>query len=301
MGSTLYIKVGLLISLAVLGWLVGRRFKVDPKDISSLLVYVISPFVIFISIIDSPADISFFRYSLAAFLLSSGFAGLAYLLGKLLWNDSKANLFSFAGGTGNTGYFALPVVLSLFSSEYVAVAIFIIIGVNLYEFTVGYYITAKGKFSNAQCCKKVLSLPIIYAALSALTLKVMSVSLGSSVSDFMNNFKGAYSVLGMMVIGMTLSKFTQLRVDWKFSFASIGWKHLCIPILGALILHQFTLDSQALMVMMLMLATPMAGNVVVIANQLDVHPEVAASTVMMSTLVALFSVPVSIQLINALS
>ncbi|MGI9281640.1 MAG: AEC family transporter [Endozoicomonas sp.] len=297
MGSELYIKVGLLISLAVLGWFVGRRFRVDPKDISSILVYVISPFVIFISIMESPADIHFFRYSLAAFLLSSGFALLAFFLGRTLWNDSKANLFSFAGGTGNTGYFALPLVLSLFSAEYVAIAIFIIIGVNLYEFTVGYYITAKGKFSNAECFKKVISLPISYAALSALTLKFMSVSVGSSVAEFMNNFKGAYSVLGMMVIGMTLSKFTQLRIDWTFSLASIGWKHLFIPILGALILQLFTLDPQALMVM---LATPMAGNVVVIAKQLDVHPEVAASTVMMSTLAALFSVPVSIQLISAL-
>ncbi|KEQ18688.1 AEC family transporter [Endozoicomonas numazuensis] len=107
MGSELYIKVGLLISLAVLGWFVGRRFKIDPKDISSILVYVISPFVIFISIIEPPADISFFRYSLAAFILSSSFALLAFLLGRTLWNDRKANLFSFAWGTGNTGYFAL--------------------------------------------------------------------------------------------------------------------------------------------------------------------------------------------------
>lgn len=30
-----------------IGWGVGKRFKLDSKDIAALLVYVISPFVIF--------------------------------------------------------------------------------------------------------------------------------------------------------------------------------------------------------------------------------------------------------------
>ena len=128
MESLLVVKVGLLISIALIGWIVGKKLSVNPKDISSVLVYVISPFVIFISIAESPADITFFKYSLGAFITASSFAALAYLFARLLWNDSKINLFSFAGGTGNTGYFALPIVFSLFAPEEVAVAIFIIIG-----------------------------------------------------------------------------------------------------------------------------------------------------------------------------
>jgi predicted permease len=41
----------------------------------------------------------------------------------------------------------------------------------------------------------------------------------------------------------------------------------------------------------------MAGNVVVVANTLDVHPEKAALTVMVSTLLAAISIPVAVVLI----
>lgn len=52
------------------------------------------------------------------------------------------NLFSFAGGTGNTGYSALPLVFALFDPRQIVIAVFII-GVNLHEFTIGYFIAAR--------------------------------------------------------------------------------------------------------------------------------------------------------------
>ncbi len=50
------IRVFLLITISIIGWGVGKKFKLDSKDISTLLVYIISPFVIFYSIIESPAN-----------------------------------------------------------------------------------------------------------------------------------------------------------------------------------------------------------------------------------------------------
>lgn len=45
-----------------------------------------------------------------------------------------------------------------------------------------------------------------------------------------------------------------------------------------------------------MVAIPMAGNVVIISNNLGLHPEKAAATVMISTLFALATVPLSLYL-----
>ncbi|MCG3024246.1 hypothetical protein KZ310_33590, partial [Escherichia coli] len=81
------------------------------------------------------------------------------------WKDSRVHLFGFAAGTGNTGYFALPLVLAIFDPTQIAIAIFIIIGINLYEFTVGYFITAKGKSTYRESLIKVIKMPIIYAAI----------------------------------------------------------------------------------------------------------------------------------------
>lgn len=289
----LFVKVGLLVSIALVGWVAGKKLSLSARDISAVLVYVISPCVIFFSIVQSPADFAFFRYSVASFLVSSLLAGLAWCLAGFVWSDSRRNLFSFAAGTGNTGYFALPLIFALFSEKTAAVAVFMIIGVNLYEFSVGYFVGAKGRFDNRECLRKLFSLPVLYAAAAGLAFKSMAVPLHDSVEDLSDHFRGAYSVLGMMVIGMTLSTFSRFRCDWKFCSLALLWKHMAVPLLAMGCVQWLGVNDDLARVAVVLLAAPMAANVVVIANQLDVHPEIAASTVMASTLLAIVSVPVT--------
>ncbi len=117
------IRVFFLICTAALGWGAGYILKLSSKEISSLLVYVISPFVIFVSILQSPADWTYFAYSLGALLTASVAAFLAYGLARMIWSDGRVNLFSFAAGTGNTGYFALPLAFALFNAQQIAIAV----------------------------------------------------------------------------------------------------------------------------------------------------------------------------------
>jgi len=204
------VRVLFLVFISGLGWVVGTTLRVSSKDISSLLIYIISPFVIFVSILGSPATIEYFEYSLAALLTASTAATLAYGVARLLWQDGRINLFSFAGGTGNTGYFALPLVFALFNEKQIAIAVFIILGINIYEFTVGYFITAKGVFNAKDSLGKILRLPIFYAAALGMLCKGLKINFGQTLLSSISNFKGAYSVLGMMVIGITLAAYRKL-------------------------------------------------------------------------------------------
>ncbi len=68
---------------------------------------------------------------------------------------------------------------------------------------------------------KVIKMPIIYAATLGILLKYMDISLNDITLSFLSNFKGAYSVLGMMTIGITISKFSKIEFDAKFSILSI--------------------------------------------------------------------------------
>lgn len=291
----IFIRVLLLIFISIIGWCVGKKFKLNSKDISTLLIYVISPFVIFYSIVESPANWSYLKYSLCAFLLASFMAILGLTFAKIFWNDNRINLFGFAAGTGNTGYFALPLVLAIFDKTQIAIAIFIIIGINLYEFTIGYFITAKGSMSYKDSLLKVIKMPILYAAIIGILVKYFNIELNNIFLSFLSNFKGAYSVLGMMTIGITISMLTKSGFDFKFSILSIFWKHIIYPIIAIFIfMFMFPINKQTLQVVALMTATPMAGNVVIIANNLNLHPEKAATTVMLSTLLASITIPLAL-------
>ena len=142
----------------------------------------------------------FFQYTAAAWLSACTFATLALWVARLCWQDERVHLFSFAGGTGNTGYFALPLAITLFDDAQVAIAVFIILGVSLYEFTFGYWVTASSQFQARDCFKKVLRLPILYAAILGIVLKGW-VSSCLCTYWILHLFQGAYSVLGMMMMG----------------------------------------------------------------------------------------------------
>lgn len=289
------IRVVLLLSLTGLGWLLGKNLKLDAQGISALLIYIISPFVIFYAIVQSPANWTYLKYSVVAFIIASSMAILAMFFARLIWNDGRINLFGFAGGTGNTGYFALPLVLAIFNENQIAIAIFIIIGITLYEFTVGYFITANGTTTLKESLIKVIKLPLIYAALLGIVFKFYTIHLHEILSSFLNNFKGAYSVLGMMCIGITLAQFSKLHIDWKFTILGTIWKQIIYPCIALIIfIWIIPVNRETLQVIALMAATPMAANVVIIANNLSVHPEKAASAVMLSTLLAILSIPIAL-------
>ncbi|MFV5347332.1 AEC family transporter [Acinetobacter soli] len=294
-----FLRAFLLLFISGIGWGVGKRFKLDSKDIAALLVYVISPFVIFYAITESPANWRYLKYSAGAFLLASFMAMLGLIFARLFWKDSRVHLFGFAAGTGNTGYFALPLVLAIFDPTQIAIAIFIIIGINLYEFTVGYFITAKGNSTHRESLIKVIKMPIIYAAILGILFKYLDLNLNPIVSSFLSNFKGAYSVLGMMTIGITIAKFTKIEFDWLYSILSIFWKHIVYPVVGFVIFYLiFPTDILVLQVIALMVATPMAANVVVISNNLGLHPEKAATSVMLSTVLSVVTVPLALYFVT---
>ncbi|WDN62369.1 hypothetical protein LOK86_00005, partial [Xylella fastidiosa subsp. multiplex] len=66
------------------------KIQIGFKDISSLLVYVISPFVIFYSILQSPANLQYLKYSLAAFIVTSCMGLLGVFAS--FFGDSRKNL-----------------------------------------------------------------------------------------------------------------------------------------------------------------------------------------------------------------
>ncbi len=294
--SDILVRVLFLVSLSLVGLFMGRVKGVEPRDISSLLVYFISPAVIFVSVFEAPLGNDYSSFLVGAFILCTVVSLVALFLGRLFWHDGTSYLFAFSGGTGNTGYFGLPIAISLFDERGAAIAVFIILGVNLYEFTVGYFLASRGKGTVKDSLKKILGIPTVYVFAFALFLRWLDVDLNDSLVSSMTGFKGAYSVLGMLVIGVTLSKVKSLEFDFKYISLSLFWKFFVWPVIGCIIVFALPIDFSHIekSVILLMCSVPMAGNVVIISNDLGVHPEKAATAVMASTLLAIFSVPIVI-------
>ena len=223
-------------------------------------------------------------------------------IGTLIFkNDSTKNILAFAAGAGNVGYFGLPIISTLLGESAFSVATLSILGIVLYENSVGFFLTAKGNHTAKESLLKVIRLPVIYAFLVALLLNIFNVQLGNIFVTTIVNFKGAYTLLGMMIIGMGLATISIRQIDYKFISLAFLAKFIFWPLIifGIIALdrHIFHLYTSTIYnVLITMAIVPLAANTVAVATELKVHPDKAAWAVLLSTLFALFYIPIMVSL-----
>lgn len=296
---TILLKLIPLYLMISLGYLAAKGLNAQKETIAKLLIYIIAPAVLFYGAFTTEINFASLSLPFLFFTIACLMSLLFYGIGTLVYKkDSTKNILAFTSGTGNTGYFGLPVIYAVLGEQAFSLAALSILGFVLYENTLGFYLTAKGNYSAKDSLKKVVKLPIVYAFSLGLLLNLFSVNLGDIAVTTIGHFKGAYTLLGMMIIGMGLASVRLQHLDLKFISLTFLAKFITWPlIIGVIIfLDQsiFHLYGPSIYnVMVIMAIVPLAANTVAFATELNVHPDKAALAVLLSTLFALFYIPLA--------
>ncbi|TAK95864.1 AEC family transporter [Patescibacteria group bacterium] len=289
-------KIAPLYLLIVLGFLVGKFTKLQKEAIAPLLIYVIAPVVVFKGVMR--ADLVASNLSLPILFFAVGcLISLTFLfLSKFIWQDSTRNIVGFTAGTGNSGYFGLPVALAIFGDAYLPLAVLILLGMILYENSLGFYIVARGNHSRRESFLRLLKLPAIYAFFLAVIFNAVGMKFGMVYENVTYGFQLAYTVLGMMIIGLGIAGFSRAMWDAKFIAVTFLAKFIVWPLVLLLLMavdnnyfHLYGAELQRIMI--LMAIVPLAANTVSYATLLKVQPEKAALAVLFSTVFALLYIP----------
>ena len=288
----LYIFVGI-------GFIAGKYLNIDARGIGKLIIYIIAPFVIFEAITHSKLTVGTFVLPIIAFCICSLVAFLFYEYGKIIYKDARANVLAIVASEGNTGYFGIPIALLLFDQKIFGIYILGTVGVTLFENTVVYYLTARGKYNVSDSLNRLKRLPALYAFIFAVFFLFFQIKLPTIMVNFVISMQGAYVVLGMMLIGFGISRINNFSFDYKFISLSFIGKFLVWPLimLCLVLVDYFFLnfyDIETYRAFMLLSIVPIAANTVIFATVLDVHPDKVSSSVLFSTFFGLIYVPVII-------
>jgi predicted permease len=294
--ASLLAKIIPLYLNILLGYIANKFLDVNRDSIAKMMVFLINPIIIFNGVMNVDLKPSILTLPILTFSVASGLCVLFYHLSKQIWQDSTKNIMAFSAGSGNTGYFGLPLALLLFDNEGEGIYVLAILGITLYENSLGYYVLAKGSYPAWECIKKLIRLPSIYAFFGGLLLNSAGFELPQILVDFMVNVKGAFAVLGMMIIGLGLASLSRFQLDRAFlgmTFAAkfVAWPAVILIINGLDTLFfgvYSTLTHQALTLLSIV---PMAANTVILSSLLKAHPEKASAAVFISCLIAMFYVP----------
>jgi malate permease and related proteins len=294
--SLLLLKIIPFYLIILLGYLAGKLFNTNRDALSQILFFLITPVIIFNGVINTDLNFSILSLPFLTFTISSSICLLFYALSRFIWQDSTKNLMAMSAGGGNTGYFGLPMALLLFNEQGAGVYIIALLGVTIYENSVGYYILAKGTHTAMECIRKLIKLPSLYAVLFGLIAHLFHIRLPSIFEESIIHMKGAYTVLGMMIIGLGLAGLPNFKFDFKFIGMTFLAKFAVWPLLVLLLiavdmtwLHFF---NQVIYDALILLSiVPIGVNTVILSSLLKNQPEKAVIAVVLSTVFALAYMP----------
>lgn len=287
-----------LTLLILLGWLIGKAQQdIDLKSISSVLIFAITPVVALIS----TAQMSFHGVLVLLPLITcamASFAGLiSFALGqRLLRNKDMGYLLPQATGSGNNGYYGLPLAMALFPADQVGVYFLIMLGVTLFEVTLGYYFVGRGHLTVKNAFWRAVKMPSIYAIIVGLLFSACHVHLTPSMLKLGEVTRGCYVSVGMMIIGLALSKHKKLA--WELDFIGIAMfgKYLLWAFVVAAFVafdrHISKVFNASIYTMIAILViTPAAANTAAFAAQHNFKPQLAATVVFATTIVSFAALP----------
>ena len=292
----LYILIGL-------GYIAGRWLDVNLHSLATVAIYILSPVVVFGAILKIDLAPSYLLLPVIIYTIAAGIAFAAYKISHRQLKTNIANLIGMASGTGNTGYYGLPIVLALFGPDAAGVYLLMNLAIILNELTVCYYIGARGHHTMQDSLKKVVRLPALHAAWLALLCNILNVHMPEVFDTYWHHFTGAWVVIGMMLIGVGLAKIDTLRpnkalLGWLFGFRFIAWPLLSAGFV-ALDRAVFKLYGQDIHTMIILMGlVPLAANTVAFAGTLKLPAGEAAMAVLLSTLFALFYLPLMLTILT---
>jgi len=277
------------------GYGLQRWRNLDKRTLSSLVMNVLSPCLVFSSLVSSqlPGEE---LVELGAFtLLSIAMMGvLSFGLSRLArFSRSQAIATMIAVMFVNGGNYGLTLNNLRFGEEGLSRAIVYYTTSTLIVFTAGIFIASMGQMKWQEAVSRLFRLPPVYAAVAA----VIVYSLDIAVPDpLMAGLKvagaGAIPVM-IIVLGMQLADLNGLS-DLRLAIPAVLLRMLVGPLIGLLSATLIGLEGLGRSTSIIEASMPTAVFAIVLATEFDLQPRIVTSIVLLSTMLSPLTVAVTI-------
>lgn len=276
-----------ILLIAGVGFVIGRAFSIDPKPLSTVIFYVLSPSLVFYLLYTSDIDGGeIFSLYTVTITFQLTMLLLAFLMLRFYTTTpverSNVMLSAFCLNAGNYG---LSLIAFAFGEEVLSRAVVVFIANVTLNYSLGVFVASNGRASIRQSFMNVLKTPAVYAVLIAFTLRVLEVRLPIALER--SNEKLADAAIPMMLIMLGLQMGRFARFDRLHLIASgVGLKLLIAPLIAIVLAAIFMLDGDARTAFIIEASTPTAVLTIVFSTEFDLDRDLALNLIMVSTLLS---------------
>lgn len=321
---TSLISVGIMIALAVPGFILKRLNMLPEKAVAALvavLIYVSQPFLTVDSFLEKDYQPQLLIGMGISFALSLFFHALVFFIARLAFSFFKQKSMPENGGTdekavkteaekricviasfmGNVGFMGIPVMKALFpeNPEMLIYTAVFILGFNIASWTLGVYtvtgdrknISLKRALLNPPTAALVVALPLFFFK-SYIPAEVMT-----PVSSGVGYLADMTLPLSMMILGIRLadirfkSLFTDAKVYVVCFIKLIAAPLICLGITLFIRLAFPSLERSVIITAYIVMAMPSASLSLTFAEMFDGDRATAVKNTILTTLLSIVTIP----------
>ncbi|WP_310198677.1 AEC family transporter [Neobacillus niacini] len=292
------------LSLPVIaGVLLSRFGKLEIKPLLNFVLYYITPFLIFDTLMEarlSREDVYLtVAYSLLNLILLAAAANLLGKLFKLPANDI-AGLTLISSFTNSVNY-GIPLTLLAFGQLGLEKAAIYIVMQMVMMHTLGIFFAARSHFTIKGAMKSVFALPAIYAVLLAIVLRTFDLALPGGLSTGVSMIADSYPPIVLAILGAQMAnvKTESITRNTRITFwTGMSMRLLIAPLIAILCLNLLDIEGIMFSTLLVLSCMPVAINAGILAEKFDASPKVLTKTILWTTLLSFVVLPVLIVLVK---
>ncbi len=288
--ATIFLNVVIpVFALVLIGALAGRWLALDTRTLTRFAYYLLTPAFVFniIGTADVSAELALRMIGFIA-LVEIGLAFLGFLVARLLGRPSKmVGAYILIAVFGNVGNFGLPLIEFRLGPDALIPATVFFVSVSMIAFTIGVAAATGSQGSKLNALVSVIKTPALIALPFALFFN-MTGGPPLFLARIAGLLGGAMVPTMLVTLGVQLTQMKHFRLSADMLIAS-GVRLLGGPLLAFLLVIPFGLTGLVRGAGILQASMPSAVLASIIALEHDLLPDFVTPTVLLSTLLSLFT------------
>jgi hypothetical protein len=287
--------VFIIVGLTVLA---DRRLEIDPRGISRLVIYLLSPALL----VDRLATMELTATEAGQLIALAVLVGMT--LGMIAWAVAQAlgyeralvSSFVLCALLTNNGNYGLPLNRFAFGEAGEERALLYFVGSVGISNTLGVFIASRGNGSTRQALVNVLTVPLPYAAAVGLALNFTGSSLPTPLERSIGLLGDAAIPAMLVVLGLRLSR-ASIRGQIKPVLIVSAIKLMVAPVVGLLLAMLLGLSGLTRQVGITQSSMPTAVMASILATEFGSESEVVTGTIVVTTLASMVTLSILLSLL----
>lgn len=285
-----------VFAIFILGYIGEKKIGFDPKSISAMSLYIMTPVLVFKTFYTNIVNIDYLYITVFALTLCIALILIIYLISYIRGYSIKEKCGLILGSVFmNNGNYGTPVALLLFGAAGFDYAVILMVIQTIVMATVGIYFAARGSDIGGgfkDTLGVVMRMPIVYGALAGWLFQVTGITIGSSFMTTIDLVGNAAIPTIMLVLGMQLAKISLKNVEREKILYAVMIKLAVAPVIAWGIAYFLPVDTLLKQLMVIMAGMPSAANTTMYAIQFNTEPEFVSVCTFVTTVLSLISLPV---------